>query len=126
MNETLNPSLLLAIPLLPLAAAVVSGLFCSVLPRWVAHTLTIAGVAISFGMSAHVAGSIFFHDAQTFNDTVYRWLVSDGTGRPYKVHLRPPGFAILSGVSRMIEGRMLADLIPTFDTINMIGGEVEQ
>ena len=47
-------------------------------------------------------------------------------GRPYKVHVRAPGFAILSGVPRMIEGRMLADLIPTFDTINMIGGEVEQ
>ena len=54
------------------------------------------------------------------------YLVSDGTGRPYKVHVRAPGFAILSGVPRMIEGKMLADLIPTFDTINMIGGEVEQ
>ena len=54
------------------------------------------------------------------------YIVSDGSGRPYKVHVRAPGFAILSGVSRMIEGRMLADLIPTFDTINMIGGEVEQ
>ena len=54
------------------------------------------------------------------------YLVSDGSGRPYKVHVRAPGFAILSGVPRMIEGRMLADLIPTFDTINMIGGEVEQ
>ncbi len=53
-------------------------------------------------------------------------LVSDGSGRPYKVHVRAPGFAILSGVPRMIEGKMLADLIPTFDTINMIGGEVEQ
>jgi NADH-quinone oxidoreductase subunit D len=52
--------------------------------------------------------------------------VSDGSGRPYKVHVRAPGFAILSGVPRMIEGKMLADLIPTFDTINMIGGEVEQ
>ncbi|HVP60026.1 MAG TPA: NADH dehydrogenase (quinone) subunit D [Myxococcaceae bacterium] len=54
------------------------------------------------------------------------YLVSDGSGRPYKVHVRAPGFAILSGVHRMIEGKMLADLIPTFDTINMIGGEVEQ
>jgi NADH-quinone oxidoreductase subunit D len=54
------------------------------------------------------------------------YLVSDGSGRPYKVHVRSPGFAILSGVPRMIEGKMLADLIPTFDTINMIGGEVEQ
>ncbi|MGZ6135206.1 MAG: NADH-quinone oxidoreductase subunit D-related protein, partial [Myxococcaceae bacterium] len=54
------------------------------------------------------------------------YLVSDGSGRPYKVHVRAPGFGILSGVPRMIEGKMLADLIPTFDTINMIGGEVEQ
>ncbi len=76
--EKLNPNLLLAIPLLPLAAALISGLFCSVLPRWVAHTLTIAGVAVSFGLSAHVAGSIFFHDAEVFNGTVYRWLISDG------------------------------------------------
>ena len=54
------------------------------------------------------------------------YLRSDGSGRPYKVHVRAPGFHILSGVGKMIEGRMLADLIPTFDTINMIGGEVEQ
>ncbi len=78
--ESLNPNLLLAIPLAPLVAAIVSGLFCSVLPRWVAHTLTIAGVAISFGLSAHVAGSVFLHDAPVFNDTVYQWLVSDGVG----------------------------------------------
>jgi len=32
----------------------------------------------------------------------------------------------LSAVPHIIEGQMLADLIPTFDTINMIGGEVEQ
>ena len=54
------------------------------------------------------------------------YLRSDGSGRPYKVHVRAPGFHILSGVNKMIEGRMLADLVPTFDTINMIGGEVEQ
>jgi NADH-quinone oxidoreductase subunit D len=29
-------------------------------------------------------------------------------------------------VPRMVEGQLLADMIPTFDTINMIGGEVEQ
>jgi NADH-quinone oxidoreductase subunit D len=54
------------------------------------------------------------------------YLVSDGHGRPYKVHVRAPGFPILSAVPHIIEGKMLADLIPTFDTINMIGGEVEQ
>jgi NADH-quinone oxidoreductase subunit D len=40
--------------------------------------------------------------------------------------VRAPSFPLLAGVTRMIEGQLLADLIPTFDTINMIGGEVEQ
>jgi NADH-quinone oxidoreductase subunit D len=53
------------------------------------------------------------------------YAVSDGSGRPYKLHVRSPGFPILSAVPSMVEGRLLADLIPTFDSINMIGGEVE-
>ncbi len=54
------------------------------------------------------------------------YVVSNGGGRPYKVHCRAPGIPILSALPHMIEGAMLADLIPTFDSINMIGGEVEQ
>ena len=54
------------------------------------------------------------------------YMVRDGSGRPYKVHVRAPGYPILSAVPYIIKGKMLADLIPTFDTINMIGGEVEQ
>jgi len=78
--ESLNPNLLLAIPLAPLLAAIIAGVFCSVIPRWVAHTVTIAGVAIACGLSLHVAGSIFLHGAEPYNGTVYTWLVSDGVG----------------------------------------------
>jgi NADH-quinone oxidoreductase subunit D len=71
------------------------------------------------------AGEVY--DAtETANGELGWWLRSDGTGRPYKVGLRAPGFQILSGLPRMCEGRLLSDLVPTFDTINMIGGEVEQ
>src|SRR5689334_10881924 len=56
----------------------IAGLLCRVIPRWVAHTVTIAGVAISCALSLHVAGSIFFHGAETYNATVYQWLFSDG------------------------------------------------
>lgn len=71
------------------------------------------------------AGEIY--DATESPNGEFGWyLVSDGGGRPYKVHLRAPGFPLLAALPRMIEGRMLSDLIPTFDTINMIGGEVEQ
>ena len=39
--------LYLLVPLAPLIGAMIAGLFCRVMPRWVAHTATIAGVAIA-------------------------------------------------------------------------------
>ncbi len=54
------------------------------------------------------------------------YLVSDGSDRPYRLHLRAPAFHLVSGLSRMIEGGYLADVIPTFGSINMIGGEVDR
>ena len=41
-------SLYLLVPLAPLAGAIVAGLFCRVIPRWLAHTATILGVAVAF------------------------------------------------------------------------------
>src|SRR5438874_2645633 len=53
-------------------------------------------------------------------------IVSNGKGKPYAIQLRGPGFPILSALPRLIKGHAIADLIPIFDSINMIGGEVEQ
>ncbi len=71
------------------------------------------------------AGEVY-SATESANGELGWYLRSDGSGRPYKVHVRAPGYQILSGLGHMCEGKMLADLIPTFDTINMIGGEVEQ
>jgi NADH-quinone oxidoreductase subunit D len=90
---------------------------------------TIEGVMAHFKLimeGIQVPAGELYDCTEAANGELGWYLVSDGGGRPYKVHVRAPGFPILSGVPRMIEGRMLADLIPTFDTINMIGGEVEQ
>jgi len=54
------------------------------------------------------------------------YVVSDGGGRPYKLGLRAPGWPMTAGLPYMLKGSLLSDLIPTFDSINMIGGEVEQ
>jgi NADH-quinone oxidoreductase subunit D len=54
------------------------------------------------------------------------YVVSDGGGRPYKLGLRAPGWPMLAALPVMTKGSLLSDLIPTFDSINMIGGEVEQ
>ncbi len=53
------------------------------------------------------------------------YLVSDGSGTPYRVRIRPPCFAIVSGLERLITHRMLSDIIPTFGSLNMIGGECD-
>ncbi|MDQ1310939.1 MAG: NADH-quinone oxidoreductase subunit, partial [Pseudomonadota bacterium] len=68
---------LLAIVLAPLAAAIVAGLFGRVVGRAGAHTVTILGVAISFGLSAKVFWDLL-GGAPAFDGPVYTWLVSDG------------------------------------------------
>jgi NADH-quinone oxidoreductase subunit D len=54
------------------------------------------------------------------------YLVSDGSGTPYKVHCRAPSFVHMGGAHRMLEGYQLADIVPTFGSINMIGGECDR
>jgi NADH-quinone oxidoreductase subunit L len=76
----LSKTLLIWIPMAPLLAAMLAGLLCRVIPRAVAHSVTIAGVLASFVMSCLVANQVFFHDAPVFNETIYQWLVSDGVG----------------------------------------------
>jgi NADH:ubiquinone oxidoreductase subunit D len=54
------------------------------------------------------------------------YMVSDGSGRAYRVHCRPPCFYLMQGMDRMIVGGMIADVIATFGTINMIAGELDR
>jgi NADH-quinone oxidoreductase subunit D len=54
------------------------------------------------------------------------YIVSDGSGTPYKVHVRSPSFVHMGGAHRMLEGYQLADIVPTFGSINMIGGECDR
>ena len=53
------------------------------------------------------------------------YLVSDGSGRPYRVRVRPPCFYGMGALGAMLRGHMLADIIATFGQINMIGGECD-
>ena len=64
----------LAIPLLPLLAAIIIGLFGKQLPRAAAHVVTILGVGASFVLSAYVLKDTF--TSAPYNETVYSWLKS--------------------------------------------------
>jgi NADH-quinone oxidoreductase subunit D len=53
-------------------------------------------------------------------------IVSDGSGTPYRVRVRPPCWYNLAASREMILGGMIADIIPTFGSVNMIGGECDR
>src|SRR2546426_1763493 len=74
----MNPTVLIAIPLLPLLAAIIAGLGARVIGRAGAHTVTIAGVAVSCALSLYVLKQIYWGGVATYNAPVYSWLVSDG------------------------------------------------
>jgi len=52
--------------------------------------------------------------------------VSDGSGRPYKLKVRPPCFYIMGGFHKMVEGNMIADAVINLGSINIIGGELDR
>jgi NADH-quinone oxidoreductase subunit D len=54
------------------------------------------------------------------------YLVSDGSGTPYRVRCRPPCWFNLNAAHEMLRGGMIADIIPTFGSVNMIGGECDR
>jgi NADH-quinone oxidoreductase subunit D len=54
------------------------------------------------------------------------YVVSDGSGRPYRVRVRPPCFLAMGALGKLVTGGLLADIIPTFGMVNMIGGECDR
>ncbi|MHB8816096.1 MAG: NADH-quinone oxidoreductase subunit L [Steroidobacteraceae bacterium] len=74
----MNPHVLIAIPLLPLVAAVIAGLGGRVIGRAGAHTVTILGVAISCALSMYVLKQLYADGVPTFNGAVYTWALTDG------------------------------------------------
>lgn len=54
------------------------------------------------------------------------YVVSDGSGRPYRVRARGPCFYGMAVLGKMLEGLMIADIVTTFGMVNMIGGECDR
>jgi NADH-quinone oxidoreductase subunit D len=54
------------------------------------------------------------------------YLVSDGANKPFRVHLRAPGFAHLSSIDPIVSGHMLADVVAMIGTYDLVFGEVDR
>jgi NADH-quinone oxidoreductase subunit L len=82
MSQTLNASTLLAVPLAPLAGALLAGVFGTTfggnkIGRRLSHTLCILGVLVAFVISAMTLRSVAI-DGARFNATIYDWMVVGG------------------------------------------------
>ena len=53
-------------------------------------------------------------------------LVSDGSGRPYRLHARAPCFTIFQSFPERITGGMLSDVISILGSLNIIAGELDR
>jgi len=54
------------------------------------------------------------------------YLVSDGANKPFRVHLRAPGFAHLSSIDPIVRGHMLPDVVAMIGTYDLVFGEVDR
>jgi len=54
------------------------------------------------------------------------YLVSDGANKPFRVHLRAPGYAHLSAMHEMAKGHMLADIAALIATQDIVFGEIDR
>lgn len=70
-------------------------------------------------------GSVY-HAIEGANGELGFYVVSDGTGKPYRAHVRSPSFIHMGSMRKMLLGANVSDLVPTFGMINMIGGECDR
>ena len=54
------------------------------------------------------------------------YVVSDGTAKPYRVHMRNPSFATLQALETMCKGRLLADVVAVIGSIDIVLGEIDR
>jgi NADH-quinone oxidoreductase subunit D len=54
------------------------------------------------------------------------YVVSDGTAKPYRVHMRNPGFSTLQALETMCKGRQIADVVAVIGSIDIVLGEIDR
>ncbi|MDP3821774.1 MAG: NADH-quinone oxidoreductase subunit D [Burkholderiales bacterium] len=54
------------------------------------------------------------------------YIVSDGANKPYRLKIRPPGFAHLAAMDEMARGHMIADAVAVIGTMDIVFGDIDR
>ena len=71
------------------------------------------------------AGEVF-HTNESPKGEIGVFLVSDGTNKPYRLHIRPPCFVNLQALKKLAVGHLVADVVAIIGTIDIVLGEVDR
>jgi len=71
------------------------------------------------------AGEVYNY-VESPNGELGFYIVSKGGNQPWKMRVHPPCFPIMQALPEILKGYMIADIIPTFGGVNMIGGEMDR
>jgi NADH-quinone oxidoreductase subunit D len=67
-----------------------------------------------------------YHSIESPKGEIGYYIVSDGSNKPCRVRVRPPCFVNLSALPKMIEGRLMADVVATIGSIDIVLGEIDR
>ena len=81
---------------------------------------------VMYGHGLRVPKGEAYFASEGANGELGFYVVSDGSDRPYRVRVRPPCFPIVAALPVMLIGDQVADIVPTFGSVNMIGGELDR
>jgi len=90
---------------------------------------TIEGLMNQFKLiyeGVHVPKGEHYRAIEGANGELGFYIVSDGSGIPYKVKVRPPCFSAMAGYAKLVEGEMIADAILCLGSLNIIAGELDR
>jgi NADH-quinone oxidoreductase subunit D len=74
----------------------------------------------------HVPAGEFYQAVEAPKGEFGVYLVSDGTNRPYRCHIRSPGFVHLAALDMMSRGHMLADAVSNIGSLDIVFGEIDR
>ncbi len=81
---------------------------------------------VMYGHGIHPPVGEVYMPVEGANGELGFYIVSDGRDHPWRVRVHPPCFPIMAALPKCLIGDMMADLVPTFGSVNMIAGELDR
>lgn len=74
----------------------------------------------------HVEPGFFYHGIESSKGELGFYIYSDGSAKPYRLHVHGPSFNNLYAIDHMSRGEMLSDIVTNIGSIDIVLGEVDR